>query len=63
MFIDGNTTRRAFDDPEFLSDLTGVPLELIVDLWDLHVGTIHILRKHKTLLDFQIFVKTKEFCF
>ena len=38
MFIDGNTTRRAFEDPEWLSDLTGVPLELIVDLWDLHIA-------------------------
>ena len=35
---DGNTTRRAFQDPQFLSDITEVPVELIVDLWDLHVA-------------------------
>ena len=38
LLLDGNTTRRAFEDTQFISDITGFPLDLIVDLWDLHVA-------------------------
>ena len=38
LFLDGNMARRVFEDPEFLSTTTGVPIEIINYLWDLHIA-------------------------
>ena len=38
MFTDGNMARAAFSDPEFLSEITGVPIDIIQYLWDFHIA-------------------------
>ena len=35
---DGNMSRRALEKPEFLSQVTGVPIEIILGLRDLHIA-------------------------
>ena len=38
LFSDGNMWRRVMEDPEFLSEVTDVPLDVILPLWYIHIA-------------------------
>jgi hypothetical protein len=38
LFSDGNMWRKVMEDPEFLSEVTDVPLDIILPLWYIHIA-------------------------